>query len=826
MGAQAAVAALTLAVTLFVMQGVNNRRDIDERMYREYVRRSWVKGILRNSLLAVGLTGAVLLTEKLVSGTETASSIMPGLPYLILIAVAAFVINLVLAATLFERALHLSRPDQWMDIRRHVNERDVRQALQAYVKRRARAVASLLANQPDITAVFPDPGEGSADEAVKELLDEARKSMREGRQGEFTKSINSITKLLTYAADEIEKTNISWSPPGTQPEWPPLRELGRNLYSFREDVIKEGSRDHVLELLRLDYWLVCRGMERRCGEMFTVGLVGYRVNYQIANQHGGAELRAMLRDRFGLNANALIYMLDAGNLFPYMKEIINHQEVMLSDAMHLGQLDDFRRLHTGLNSLLRSLGWHWNVDGWPEPPEAELHSHLEQEYRIALMGLAGKAALTDQARRINSADAYLDIAREQYTNAEELANDIAHAINSEDRRENQLWSLWEMEDVPQGEAHFIQTEQYPLAFFAIRLTELATTRDGTLNLRGTATKVLEWFSQNSERVQHLVQIDPETTMERRRELALEALRLAVHQDEVAEEYNTIQRNLSPERVSAFIEGIRTEALQANPIEETFHRAGSYLHLPSGSEGMPTERGVNRLEPKAYLAEDSKTGRIYYEPLKGDRWGRDLAYGITLMLCTALDEAPRISVPLNSPRSMLHAVDDVADELACPDELLLVVAGDWFEVEVALNTEKPEGYTPQWQLHEPQMSWRIGRYRGHPIVRGPRDRDRRLYIVDPKTWGLFVRGQFEGGEDVKVEVTSVSAERALELLNSNPDYFSEEPDQESKLRKLQSTVQIQIGIQQEFQVKDPSRARLLIDGTDTEQQTFSPAATGL
>ena len=51
--AQAAIAALTLAVSLFVMQGTRAREDINDRLYREYLRRSWVTHIFWNSLLAV-----------------------------------------------------------------------------------------------------------------------------------------------------------------------------------------------------------------------------------------------------------------------------------------------------------------------------------------------------------------------------------------------------------------------------------------------------------------------------------------------------------------------------------------------------------------------------------------------------------------------------------------------------------------------------------------------------------------------------------------------------------------------------------------------------
>ena len=66
--AQAAIAALTLAVTLFMMQGIAAKRDVDDRMYREYVRSSRMRDILWVSLLAVGVTGVLLISHGLISG--------------------------------------------------------------------------------------------------------------------------------------------------------------------------------------------------------------------------------------------------------------------------------------------------------------------------------------------------------------------------------------------------------------------------------------------------------------------------------------------------------------------------------------------------------------------------------------------------------------------------------------------------------------------------------------------------------------------------------------------------------------------------------------
>ena len=82
----------------------------------------------------------------------------------------------------------------------------------------------------------------------------------------------------------MEKTGYKWGAPGTYPEWPPLRQLGRNLDSFREDIIRQGGRDYVSELRSLDRWLARTGIKRQCGEMFTTGLEGYRSNYNIAAQ--------------------------------------------------------------------------------------------------------------------------------------------------------------------------------------------------------------------------------------------------------------------------------------------------------------------------------------------------------------------------------------------------------------------------------------------------------------------------------------------------------------------------------------------------------------
>ena len=273
-----------------------------------------------------------------------------------------------LAGVLFERAVFFSSPAKWMALRRDVNKTDVREAVQAFLRRARRALDAREAGDPDFTILVPDQGEGSADEAARALLDDARRAISERRHEELRRSLDSVRELVMYAMDEIKTTDIQWSAPGSQPEWPPLRELNRNLYSFREDVIREGDREYILELLRFDYLLAAEGVRERCGELFTVGLDGHRWNYQIANRFGG-EFREMLRDRFSLNAEGLILGAEVVDIFPYARELVRQQERLLSDAMHSNLPNDYSQLHREFEVRLQAIRLHWEVDNWP-PSEA------------------------------------------------------------------------------------------------------------------------------------------------------------------------------------------------------------------------------------------------------------------------------------------------------------------------------------------------------------------------------------------------------------------------------------------------------------------------
>ena len=503
LAAQAAIAALTLAVTLFMMQGIRSRRDADDRTYREYFRRSWVRDGLVGSLLAVGVTGILLLSTGFITGEGATADFKPEVRNYILSAGLAFFLNIFLSGILFQKAIRQSGPDQWRALRRYVFESDVQQAVKAFLRRARRASDARAADETDFSALLPDRDDGSADEAVRGLLDEARTAMAERRHGELRRSLGSVWELVEYAMEEIKRTGIAWGAPGSQPAWPPLSELSRNLYSFREDVIRKGDREYLLELLHLDHRLARQGMRERCGEMFTVGLTGYRMNYQIANRIGDGEFRDMLRDRLSENTNILFFDTEAAETFPYASEVVRHQERLLSDAMHSGQSRDYEQLDRGSRAWRRAIRLAWRIDDWPSSRPLELFEELEQEYRIALMGLAGRALILAKADRLADVNPFLNVARQAYADLGKMTDDIVPALSYDDKQYFTLWQDWETESAEPYEVISISTEQYPLTFFTLRLIEQASDAMPSFDLRGKSKQILDWFSSNAESIERL-----------------------------------------------------------------------------------------------------------------------------------------------------------------------------------------------------------------------------------------------------------------------------------------------------------------------------------
>ena len=632
--------------------------------------------------------------------------------------------------------------------------------------------------------------------------------MEDRRNADFAAALASITDLVEYSMDEIERSGFRWRSPGTQPEWPPLRALSRNLTPFREEVIRRASQENLDALWQLDYRLLSDGILRRCGEEFTVGLDGYLQNYQIASRLGNSELRERFRDGAWRDARHLLSDTNAEELFPYSRHVVGHVERLLSDAIGGGREADYAPFNRAFRSLLASIRRGWNVGGWPRTRADELYDVLEQQYGIAVMGLAGRAALLAESGAIPDMRPFLDVARVEYDRVDRLADDLAGALVDEDRRGFSIWSEWEMEGVPSGEARSIRPDRYPLTFFSVRLLELAV--DSTaLDLHGQASRVFRWFTENVDAVDRHAQLGPEASLQVQREFALEALSAAVRIDEVSAAEEMIRRDLSADRIAAFTADVYAVAFSDNAIERLFDRAGALVSLPHDVDDAPEPRHARQFREKGFFAEEPEDALVRYSDPDVESWATSMVADATRRLIDALAKAPEVQAPLDSPEELLTAMGAALGDLEPEGPVLLLLAGDWSEIVTGLAVRHGDRYQDVWRIPVADRVGDADRLDGHTLVWLPGADHRAFYIVEPGGWGCFVRAQVEGGTDLLVEVEAITPERARELLDADPNLFPDEPDDASKLRKMQTFVSVEVGARTGFRVVDPSRARRIV-----------------
>ena len=401
---------------------------------------------------------------------------------------------------------------------------------------------------------------------------------------------------------------------------------------------------------------------------------------------------------------------------------------------------------------------------------------------------------------------YLYVGRRAHSQLNTLAADFAAALDYDERPRPSMWEEWEFEGAEPYQTIGISAERYPLSFFTLRLLESSSAGTQDFNLYGTAQRALDWFVNNSESVRAYVQDERELTSEQRREFATEVLRSAVRRDEIAEDYDIIGRELSPTRASAFKSDVHSAAISGNWVEQWFKRTDAFLLLPHDAPDAPAEQQVfPQFMNKGFLADTPETAQFDYAPLSGERWGTALSNLAQRRFVESLEGGPGVVASLDTPQELLQGVDWAIDELDGPQHVIVLLAGDWLDLIVGLGMQNLEGYVESWRLPESEQLGEIGRYRGHPILRSYGPEGQCVYVVDPAGWGRFVRARAEGGQDLRIEISPVSIERARELLTDNPNHFADEPDEESKLRKLQTQVEIIVGAQTGFRIIDPSRA---------------------
>ena len=657
--------------------------------------------------------------------------------------------------------------------------------------------------------LLPGSSDESAHEAVRSLLGEARRAIDERRQADLARVLEFLRGLIIDAMDEVQRHADwkSWEPPGSRAAWPPLRELRQHSRSFRDHLIRHGSQDDLAELTTLDLRLARMGVERRCGELFTESLLGYRTSYRIASRLGSGDTRRHLCERAWLVLRDT-FVGEGVEELPYLREVARHQAELLYYAMEGGYRDDFSDIRDGCAGMLRNIGQRAEMKSPSSQGFPTWLADAEQDGRVALMEAGGTAMLLARAQRIDDPQPYLDTARTDYGALDLLAEDVGRAIEIHDSNPF-FWT--DILDTPSVAIEWTPgTPTNPaLALFALRLLELVTDSAPDLDLKGAGWRVSRWFEGNVAWVEQYAKAEPHLSTDRRRELARKALRGAVRRDEVAEEVELAGRELSPARIGVFTADVYASVFTLNTIERLFTRSGAFRYVTVSDEDPPL-RDASQFLSKGFLSEQSPQARSHYVGLDGVPWGSSLARDTIARLGEALEDAPTLNASVDSAVELLGAIEQARSSLNARAAVVVLLRGDWSRILVELDRIRADGYeSPPLTRRGAAWDGERGRYHGDPIVVDYSDAERRLYVVEPGPWGVFARAQAGEGQDLLVEVDAIDAERAREMLADNPELLPDLPDVASKLLRMQTFVRVRVAQRSGFRVADPLHARRVV-----------------
>lgn len=813
LAAQASITAISLAVVIFFLQQIHGRLGDDEPLFRRLIRNSQIPEFFALTLGTLAATGIALLLSQPAPDNSPLSA-TASVRNLTLVVGFAFVMNLAALPVAFFLFLRLLSPSAWRQTKQNLTEQQIRTAIDAHVKRLIQ-----MRETPDkaLSLYFSsEPEEDEANEAARRLLEDAANAFRNQHFSMYQDAFAATQKLVEVAKDRLEELDVQFTDPGAgQAHWPPLPQIERQMHFLRRQVFAGGWSDYASAVAAFDYWLVNRGAGWRVGEMYELGLRGMRNSYVQAAEAGNVRVIEALLPRTWRHLRGpmwdelLICAANQGDeaharCHAYLLRTMIQLDELLNAALEVDRSSDFAELVEGFETLIKSASYTFH--NAYEGPEADLIEWLRLEYRISLMAVGGRVVLLHKERRLVSAAPYLDRLRQKLARLSDLTDPIAHVLDDREERQS-LWMTWETEHQPEMEASFIMPERYILTYFAVRALELLASDSAPLMLKGNAKRVREFIEGQLESVRPYILLEPEQRFDDQADTLANMLRESEAEDERSDDEDMASSPLDPVKMATYIADVYAARRDASALETVFADADAFKLVTLPDDADPQPRGFSRLTFRAPFTDrpDWHHGPV---DLVGNDWERDLLRTLEV----ALRETPVRDVgSAPSAETFRTAIDEAIEDLAGSQPVLVAIGRHlwqlWHELTVSAV------FVPSWQTGERTM-FVEGAYRGWPVLVYPDNRSLRVAVIDRASWGCMVRAPYRN-QEIITEIEEIDRDRADEILKKKPGILPEQPDDESKIRKLQTQVFVSHWERAWFIVRDPLRARIVQFSGDAE-----------
>ncbi len=461
--AQAAMMAISLAVMAFIVGGVQRRRDVDDPLYEWFLDRARIRPVFALSAWSLLGTGAAFFLAELGIGQPN--------PNLLLFAGGSIGASIFSTVGFALWALRTLQPSRYREYKRVVTIDQVQRASARYAREVIRS------ESPDLRHTIWARSEGrAADRALERIVDDAERTIRDGRFVDFRDSIDLLRDCVSVAIEEGSPDPERLSPFVTKAhfsDWPIRRPLSHGLYRLRTMALAGGRPDYAnLIHVQSREWLSI-GTVKQHLLLVDLAIALLRDEYRLTQRFSGSanlsldwSIKRLIRVAF----EHLIAVADGEELevsdaarYELSIDLIGLLQEWAGDLLDRGEVDP-------LAEWLDQAGNYMGVMSW-EDTEAHrlgvmMHSRrpsLMSHLRLAVAAIAGRALQHGNDAALDLWVNEMDYGAPPAFPVERVTSDMA-LLNWTPALAvlDESWKQWLQADISGSEAPFSKSNRYPL----------------------------------------------------------------------------------------------------------------------------------------------------------------------------------------------------------------------------------------------------------------------------------------------------------------------------------------------------------------------------
>ncbi len=505
--AQAPTMVISLAVMALVVGGIQRRRDVDDPLFDWFLDKAWIRPVFLLSVISTLGTGTAFFLVELGIGQPS--------PNLLLFAGGSVLASVGSTVGFALRGLSILRPSRYRDYKRAVTIDQVRSASAGYAQEVLRSESPERRRTDWLVMQCR-----AADRALERIIDDAERTIRDGRFVDFRDSIDLLGECAGAAIEEGTPDLEQLSPFVTKAhfeDWPIRRPLHHGFYRLRATALREGREDYA------------NVIHEQCREWLSTGtlkqhllLVDLAValladEYRITQRFSGSTdlklewstqrlIRVSFEHLMAVAANENLEVSDAAR-YDISIDLIGHLHDWAGDLLIRNDLESLGIWLDRARTYMAVI-WHEGSEPHRVGTMAQRNGpSLSSNMNLAVASIAGRALQIGNDAALDLWMQEMDYGMPPAFSKDQVASDMSLLRWTPGLPVlNARWGEWLKSDVGRKHSPFAKSNRYPLLGYLWLAARQSSIRD-VCPEAGVRSDLLSLYGHNRKMVLDRVSVN-------------------------------------------------------------------------------------------------------------------------------------------------------------------------------------------------------------------------------------------------------------------------------------------------------------------------------